>query len=131
MTDPAPHVLVADDDYGVRSTMVEILTDAGYEVAGAENGTVALEKLRLDYVSVLVLDIRMPDVEGIGVLDALDHYPPVVLLVSAFSIDDSMRERVGGKVFKYLRKPVAPLRLLEVVAAAAEQARVDGEPAVS
>ena len=111
-------VLVADDDFGVRSTVVQILRDAGYGVIEAEDGEVALQKLNQEPVNVVVLDIRMPKRDGIAVLDALSD-PPVVLLVSAFSVDPDTRVRIGPKVYRYLRKPVAPRQLLDCLADAA------------
>jgi two-component system response regulator PrrA len=115
-TAPAP-VLVADDDYGVRTTVVEILRRAGYQVLEAPDGQSALATVRQQQVGLIVLDIRMPVLDGVSVLDALDD-PPAVLLVSAFSVDPETRARVGPKVFRYLRKPVPPGQLLEVVAEA-------------
>lgn len=110
----SPQVLVVDDDEGIRTTVAEILRSEGYEVDEAEDGDVALEKLSRNDVGVLLLDIRMPRVDGIEVLEALDE-PPVVLLVSAFTVTDEIRTRTEGKVFEYLRKPVAPDRLIRVV----------------
>ena len=115
--DGATCVMVADDDFGVRTSLSEILRRAGYVVVEAEDGVVALDKLEEQAVQVLVLDIRMPRCDGIGVLDAIDD-PPVVLLVSAFSVDQATKERIGRKVYRYLRKPVAPPLLLECVAQA-------------
>jgi CheY-like chemotaxis protein len=110
-------VLVADDDDAVRSTLCEILRHAGYTVFEAEDGDVALEQLKRHEVAVLVLDIRMPKRDGVAVLDALND-PPVVLLVSAFSVDQETRDRIGPKVHRYLRKPVAPQYLLDCIAEA-------------
>lgn len=117
MTAPTT-VLVADDDAGVRATACEILRGQGYHVTEAEDGEVALEKLASTAPEVLLLDVRMPRRDGISVLDSVDD-PPVVVLVSAFSLDPDLRARLGSKVFRYLRKPVPPARLLEVVAQAA------------
>ncbi len=121
MTEDVAKVLVADDDEGVRSTACEILRGEGYDVSEAEDGQVALEILKDEGADVLVLDVRMPRRDGIAVLDALDD-PPVVVLVSAFSLDDDLRAHLGDKVFRYLRKPVAPQVLLDVVAQAAQAA---------
>lgn len=110
----ATPVLVADDDYAVRTTLCQILRQAGYTVLEAKDGDEALECLRENPVAVLLLDIRMPRRDGIAVLDALSD-PPVVLLVSAFSVDQETRDRIGPKVHRYLRKPVAPAYLLECI----------------
>ena len=120
---PDPHsILVCDDDEGVRVSVAAILRRAGYEVLEAESGDAALALLAEERVSALILDIRMPGRDGIAVLDALDA-PPAVLLVSAFSVEPAVRARIGPKVFRYLRKPVRPEQLLDVVAAAVEGQR--------
>lgn len=118
-----PDVLVVDDDEGIRSTAADIFRGQGYEVEEAEDGDVALQKLSEQPVPVVLLDIRMPRVDGISVLESLDR-PPVVVLVSAFVVDDEIRTRTANKVFSYLRKPVAPQQLISVVAEALEEARV-------
>ena len=114
MTEPTVPVLVADDDYGVRTTVSLILRRAGYDVHEARDGDEALEILESQSIGVVLLDIRMPGRDGIAVLDAIDH-PPTVLLISAFSVDPATRARIGSKVFRYLRKPVPPPQLLAVV----------------
>ena len=115
----AGRILVVDDDEGVRSTAAEILRGEGYDVIEAEDGQVALDLLaRYDDVTLMLLDIRMPRLDGIGVLDALDQ-PPKVVLVSAFTVDGDTRSRIDAKVFRYLSKPVLPDRLLSTVAEAA------------
>jgi two-component system chemotaxis response regulator CheY len=114
MSGAGPKVLLADDDPGVRSTTAEILRNAGYDVDEAEDGLVALEIIRDRTVSVLVLDISMPRCDGIEVLDALDR-PPVTVIASAFGVEPDVRARLGDKVFTYLKKPVHPADLIEVV----------------
>jgi DNA-binding response OmpR family regulator len=59
----------------------------------------------------------MPRRSGVDVLKALSS-PPVVIFMSAHRIEGTDRDMVGDKVFSYLTKPVAPLRLLDEVAAA-------------
>lgn len=120
-----PEVLVVDDDEGIRTTVAEILRASGYRVAEADDGDVALDMLAKHEVSVLVLDIRMPRVDGLSVLEALDS-PPVVLLVSAFTVTDDIRSRTEGKVFEYLRKPVAPLHLIRAVGEGMKEAHARG-----
>lgn len=107
-------ILLADDDAAVRTTAAEILRQAGYDVVEAEDGVEALEVIRGRPVGVLVLDLSMPRCDGIGVLDALEH-PPVTVIASAFRIEPEVRERLGDKVFSYLKKPVPPAVLIEVV----------------
>jgi CheY-like chemotaxis protein len=110
-------VLVVDDEEALRTSVADILRSAGYSVMEAEDGQVALDVLESKQVAVVVLDQRMPRRTGIEVLRSLPS-PPAVILLSAHRIDNDDRALVGEKVFSYLTKPVAPLRLLKEVAAA-------------
>ena len=113
-------VLVVDDDGPVRSTWAEILRNSGYSVETAEDGDVALSFLGQHSAGMILLDLRMPRRDGLSVLQALTT-PQVVVLVSAYSLDEAMRMRTDAKVVTYLEKPVPPRRLLETVAAALDR----------
>lgn len=110
-------VLVVDDEAALRTSVAEILRSAGYSVLEAEDGQAALDLLETEEVSVLLLDQRMPRRTGIEVVQALTT-PPKVIMMSAYRIEGDDRAAVGDKVFSFLMKPVAPVRLLEEVAAA-------------
>jgi two-component system, NtrC family, nitrogen regulation response regulator NtrX len=112
----AVDVLVVDDDEALRSTWDAILRDAGYSVAVAEDGDVALQLLGVLEVGVVLLDLRMPRRDGFSVLEALPA-PQLVVLVSAEILDEATRTKVDAKVVTFLEKPVPPERLLATVAA--------------
>jgi two-component system, chemotaxis family, chemotaxis protein CheY len=114
------NVLVVDDEEAVRTSVAAILRGVGYRVMEAEDGERALQMLDDHDVQVVVLDIRMPRLDGIGVLDALEE-PPAVVLMSAHRLAAEERARVAPKVVSILEKPVPPRRLLDEVAVAAER----------
>ena len=107
-------VLIVDDDSALRTSAASILRRCGYATTEAEDGEAAVISLAEHPVDVMVLDLRMPNMNGDELLEELEH-PPVVVLVSAYAPDESMLERVGDKIFKVLRKLVNPTRLMEVV----------------
>ena len=107
-------VLVADDDAVLRTSVVAILRTCGYATSEAGDGEATLARLAEQPVDVLVLDLRMPKKTGSEVLAELSH-PPVVIVVSAYAPDKELLDQVGDKIFRYLRKPVPPAKLLEVV----------------
>jgi CheY-like chemotaxis protein len=117
------NVLVVEDDQGVRETTVAILREEGYVVVQAADGADALELLRGHDIDVLLLDLRLPRLDGASVLEALDQ-PPTVVVVSGFeSFEESdMRRRFGSVLFDCLHKPVSPHRLMATTAAAADHA---------
>lgn len=109
-------VLVVDDDAAVRTSFAMILRMAGYEVGEAENGAVALAILSSTRVGTIVLDVRMPQLDGLRFLDAMTDPPPVVLLTSHVFDADVMAR--GSKIFAYAQKPIPPGDLLDLVARA-------------
>lgn len=117
-------VLVAEDDDQLRETLAEIIALRGYRVIEAADGERALEQLSSEDVEVLILDLHMPKVDGLAVLEELDAPPPAVILHSAFELysPEQLRQMgLEGKVFRSLRKPVPPPVLLSSVAEAVEQ----------
>jgi DNA-binding response OmpR family regulator len=64
-------ILVIDDDETIRRTTVMALEKEGYRVDTAENGTMATEKAQANFYNLALIDIRLPDMEGTGLLTAL------------------------------------------------------------
>lgn len=112
-----PAVLVVEDEEGVRTTIAAILRSAGYVVHEAPDGEIALTMLDAGVSDVMVLDVRMPNRDGISVLENLPS-PPVTILMSAQSLEPDAYDRVRQKVFAHLRKPFRPERLIETVESA-------------
>ena len=77
MQEPLPTIYVVDDDEGVRQTVAEILRRAQHTVAEAGDGEQALHRLEELVVRALVVDVRMPRLDGLALLQMLDHPPPV------------------------------------------------------
>jgi two-component system chemotaxis response regulator CheY len=107
-------VLLVDDDGDVRWTVAEILRSAGFSVAEAEDGDVALDLLSNGRYRMVLLDMRMPKRDGISVIEEAGDVPPVIVH-SAYTLNASDRERLGTKVVDYLHKPVSPQKLLRAV----------------
>jgi CheY-like chemotaxis protein len=118
-------VLVVDDHEAIRTSVAELLRTAGYSVAEAENGQAALDVLHAHKVGAMVLDLRMPGVDGLKVLESLAEPPPVII-TSAFSLDLDEQQRVDAKIFVQLVKPFHPRRLIEAVASAIGGPGADG-----
>ncbi len=113
-------VLIVEDQEGMRDTMAAILGEEGYVVLRASDGVEALEKLRGREIDVMLLDLRLPRMDGPAMLEGLDE-PPAVVVCSAFEAFDEaeIRDRFASVVVDCLRKPVAPKRLIEATAHAA------------
>jgi DNA-binding response OmpR family regulator len=112
-------VVVADDDQDILMLVRATLAAAGYEVAVARNGAAALELLRECRPAAVVLDIAMPEVDGLEMLTRLRADPataelPVVLLSARAQESDVARGYELG-ASKYIRKPFSPRELRDAV----------------
>ena len=120
----AVDVLVVDDHEAIRSSVADLLRSAGYSVLEAEDGEQALDLLAKNEVGAMVLDLRMPGVGGLGVLETLESPPPIII-TSAFALDMDEQQRVDSKIFVQLVKPFHPRRLIEAVASAIGKPSID------
>lgn len=114
------NVLVCDDDASVRDVLVQALRAKSMTTDEARDGREAIEMLRENRYSVVLLDLMMPGVDGLAVLDAIDHetHPPVVLVVSGAG--RQVLDRVDTKkVHGVVKKPFDPIEIAEIVAACA------------
>lgn len=109
-------VLLADDDMFLRDIATEFLTDAGYEIIEAENGRIAWEKLQKENADIAVLDVNMPEMDGLELLDLIrgdDRFSdmPVILLTGAKYVNMTSAKDRGAD--DYLAKPVEYSVLIE------------------
>ena len=77
-----PTILVVDDDRGVRRALVDALRDADYAVDEASDGLMALKQSARQVSDLVLSDVRMPRLDGIGLATTLaPHAPPIPLLL--------------------------------------------------
>ncbi|MHB8680932.1 MAG: response regulator [Acidimicrobiales bacterium] len=107
--------MVVDDNEAVRTSFAEIISSVGYSVITAEDGLEALAILSDTAVGMVVLDVRMPRLDGITMLGLIDDLPPVVLLTA---MPFNAKDKMADKVLWYMQKPVDPQHLLDAVASA-------------
>lgn len=100
-------VLIADDEDSVRRLLYEVCRKAGYDVHLAENGQEALEKTRKLKPAALLMDIKMPIMDGMEVFNIIrnENMPVVVILMTAFGTVDLAVEAMQKGAFDYIVKP--------------------------
>ncbi len=110
-------ILVADDEKSIRLTVSQALSSQGYEVTTAVDGNTALEQLQTSAADLLLLDIQMPGMDGIEVLQkAMTQQPSLkVVMVSAHGSVDNAVEAMKLGAVDYLQKPFTPSELRELV----------------
>jgi CheY-like chemotaxis protein len=115
-------VLVVDDEPGMRETLVDILEQSGYDVSAASDGQDALDVIYTRDVDVVVMDVQMPNRDGVSVLQQLSPPPPAVIMVTAYAVEERLRAAVDANAFAILHKPFSVGRLLSLVASASKSA---------
>jgi DNA-binding response OmpR family regulator len=99
-------VLVIDDEPGIRDLLDTLLRRKGYQVIVAESGQKGLECFHREHPDVLVLDLKMPEMDGFTVLQqvrSLDPIIPVIILTGAGTAETEQRVRAMG-VTEYVEK---------------------------
>ena len=125
-------ILIADDDESGRSGLAALLTVWGYEVQEAVDGKDALERASVFRPSIVIADMVMPVLDGIGLLKPLAAAVPeaaVILLTGHASIETAVSAMREG-AYDYMTKPVDPRRLRVLVEKAVEKVQVNREVTV-
>ena len=121
-----PVVLLVDDDDAVRRSVADGLELEGFDVVPASGGRAALAALESIVPAVVVLDLAMPDLDGLEVLRRLreaGHEVPVCILSARDEVDDRVRGLEAG-ADDYVVKPFALEEVAARLHAAAAQQRV-------
>ena len=103
------NVLIVDDETGIRDSLAGILTDEGYSASTVESGEACLDLLRKTAFDVVLLDIWLPGIDGIEVLERIRELdnPPEVLMISGHgTIETAVRATKLG-AYDFLEKPLS------------------------
>ncbi|MFO8154955.1 MAG: sigma-54 dependent transcriptional regulator [Thiohalospira sp.] len=123
-------ILVVDDEPDIRELIQEILADEGYAVVTAANGAEARERRRKQPPSLTLLDIWMPDVDGITLLrewQAEEDEAEPVIMISGHATVESAVEATRLGAWDFLEKPLSLAKLLLTVRHALEAMRLRHE----
>lgn len=128
-----PHILVVDDEPDIRHLLQEILKDEGYDVAVAENGETARLAYRQHQPNLILLDIWMPDVDGITLLKEWTEDGnlsiPVIMMSGHGTVETAVEAtRLGA--FDFIEKPLSLAKLLLTVEQALNSDKILSEPTV-
>lgn len=100
-------VLIADDEAVIRMGLRTMLEDRGHQVVAATDGTSALQMTRTEKPDVVLLDIKMPGMDGLeAARKIMQERPTPVVMLTAFSQRELVNEAREASVFGYLVKPV-------------------------
>ena len=107
MKEHKPSLLVVDDDNGHRFMLEALLGKWGFAVDSAVNGVEAVKAVRERPYDAVLMDIRMPDMDGITALKGIKAYNPAVpvVIMTAYSAVESAVEALKSGAYDYLIKP--------------------------
>ena len=126
---PKANILVLDDDPVVRRALTDTLTDEGYQVETAADGIEGLEKSREQPFDVLLVDLRMPGMNGIEVLREIREVTPevIVILMTAYATLETAKEAMKLGAYDYIAKPLDPDAVTALLEKALEKRRLNLE----
>lgn len=123
-------IVVVDDEDSVRKRCVRLLAKRGFQAVGANDGTVALDMVRRNACDIMLVDIRMPGMDGIKLLEHVKAFNPQVevIMMTGYAAVDSAVKAMKCGARDYLTKPFELDQLLQAVrAVAARKCFIDEE----
>lgn len=124
MTEPNPaRILVIDDEESMRDACTQVLTREGYQVISASDGEEGLSLAANDPPDIVFLDLKMPGLAGMAVLDEMKKAAPdaVKVVITAYATVSSALEAVRHGAYDFLPKPFTPEELRVVAGRALER----------
>jgi two-component system, NtrC family, nitrogen regulation response regulator NtrX len=124
-----PHLLVVDDEAGIRESLSLILKDEGYHVEAVASAEEALERAASGDLEVILLDVWLPGIDGLEALSRLQAIPraPAVIMISGHgTIETAVRATKLG-AFDFVEKPLSLERIVVLVRNAVQQRRLEEE----
>jgi len=108
MDKSAKTIMVVDDDYHSLKAVSKALTKAGYHTIKAETGQEGLELLNKNEVNLIITDLKMPEVDGVTLLEAAKNKNPniAIIVMTGYGTVDSAVEAMKKGAYDYLSKPI-------------------------
>lgn len=123
------HLLIVDDEANMRHMLSLLLGQAGYAVDTAAHGGEALDKLEAQHYDVVLCDLKMPVMDGMGFLEAAGSRieQTTVIMMSAFGTVDTALEAMKKGAYDYIAKPFKPDEVYLTLRKAEERERLRSE----
>lgn len=125
-------ILVIDDQKSIRNTLKDILSYENYSVSVAENGPEGIEMVKKEEFDVILCDIKMPQMDGIEVLEQIHQMAPdtPVIMISGHGNIDTAVESIKKGAFDFIEKPLDLNRMLITIRNAMDKAHLITETKV-
>jgi DNA-binding NtrC family response regulator len=125
MNEPST-ILIIDDEQSMRDSCSLVLTKDGHCVATAENGMTGLEKIKLSNPDLVLVDIKMPGINGMEVLDKVREIDPtiVAIVITGYANMESAIDAFKRGAYDFLPKPFTPNELRIIIERGLERRRL-------
>jgi two-component system response regulator PilR (NtrC family) len=110
-------ILVVDDDENIRKVLVTILEDEGYSVESVDTAGKAIEKTERNFYNLALIDVRLPDMEGIELLTRMKDTTPKMrkIIITGYPTLQNAVEAVNKGADAYVMKPFDVEKVLEKI----------------
>jgi len=110
-------ILIVDDDENIRKVLTTILEDEGYDVESVDTAKKAIERTRRKFYNLALIDIRLPDMEGIELLTKMKNTTPKIrkIIITGYPTLQNAVEAVNRGADAYIMKPFDMEKVLEAM----------------
>jgi len=112
-----PNILIVDDEPVARQSLSDILKLEGYTVSSASNGQAAVEIVRTHSIDLMIVDLKMPGMDGLEVVQVANQVSPEteVVILTAYGSTETAVQALRLRIHDYLLKPASPAQVLASV----------------
>lgn len=123
------NILVVEDDKSTRDTMIDLLSEVGYEVEGAKNGEEAIAMAQGYSFDIVITDLKMPKGDGIKVLEQIKKMDPrtMVIICTGYGTVDTAVKAMKLGAYEYITKPIKTEEIKLVVQRALDYQKLKTE----
>jgi DNA-binding response OmpR family regulator len=110
-------ILIVDDEPVTRKSLTDILKLEGFMVDSVPNGQAAVEHVRTHHIDLMVVDLRMPGMDGLEVVQVVNQIAPdtEIILLTAFASTETAIQALRLRIHDYLQKPAPPAQIVASV----------------
>ena len=110
-------ILIVDDEPVARKSLTDILRLEGYFVSSVPNGQAAIEHVRTNQIDLMIVDLRMPGMDGLEVVQVVNQLAPdtEIVLLTAYASTETAIQALRLRIHDYLQKPASPAQVLASV----------------
>ena len=102
-----PSILIVDDDEVMQATLSDVLKKRGYETFSVGSGNGALSTIKKNVIDLILLDMRLPDIDGLEVLKKIKEFDTeiLVIIMTAYSDVQTAVSSMKSGAYDYINKP--------------------------